>query len=175
MACAQMVQLFPQGDMSNSDYENTIRNQSAANGQLCAVNNYATNCATQCAQMSKNYNGCASCLSDTNSCSLVTSDGKTVACCPIIGPATTCNNCMGLYSVDALATCLQTGLSTGAIIGIVVAVVIVVIILIVVVVVVVRSRQQEQAKHDLGLNIELEDLNGVNLNEALEHRKQRRK
>ncbi len=173
MACSQMVQLFPQGNMSNSEYETNIRNLSVANGQLCAVNNYATNCSTQCAEMSKNYNGCASCLSDTNSCSTVTSDGKIVSCCPIIGPATQCNNCMGLYSIDALATCLQTGLSTGAIIGIVIAVVIVVIIIIVVVVVVVKARQQVQAKHDLGLNnVELED---IDLQEALQHRKQRKK
>ena len=74
--------------------------------------------------------------------------------------ATTCNNCMGLYSVNALQQCLQTGLSTGAYIGIGVACAVVVIAVIVIIVMVVKSNKQAKAKHELHLdNIELDNVN----------------
>jgi hypothetical protein len=147
-----MVKAIPQQGMSDDDYEKVIRTESANGGQMCALANYATNCAPQCSQASKNYAGCFSCLSNPASCGQLSQNNVQVACCPLMGPATTCNNCLGLYSVNALAICLQTGLTPAQIAGITIGVILGVVLIGVIVGVVYRTRKQATARHKLHLD-----------------------
>jgi tetrahydromethanopterin S-methyltransferase subunit F len=168
MACLAMTNLYAKGNMNDQDYETFIRNQSALDGQLCAVSNYGTVCANQCSTMSLNYSGCFSCLANPNSCGQLT-DGKPLSCCPNIEAATTCNNCMGLYTVDALSNCLKTGLSTAAIIGIVVGVIVFLIIVGVIIYVVIKARRETQAKYKLQKGgFDVGNNESVDYNKALE-------
>ena len=160
MTCVDMVTNFPKGTMDDVTYQNFIQDQSSTNGQLCVVSHFSANCGPQCSQMSKNYSGCSSCLGNAQSCGNLDAQGNLVPCCPFVGPAISCANCLGLYSVDALSQCLQTGLSVPAIIGISIACIVVIILVIVLIVVVVNTRKKVELQIKLGLgNVELGNIN----------------
>lgn len=128
MACADFTRLYPKG--SQSDYDGYIQQLSAEQGQLCVVANYQP-CRNECSQMSKNYSGCASCLSSYTSCPKQGSNPQNKEpCCPNVGAAIQCANCLGLYDTNALEQCLKQGLSLGAIIGITIGVFVAVIIIV---------------------------------------------
>lgn len=156
MACAEMVKLNPQGNADDASYEATIRSLSSSYGQICVIGHFSAGCSAQCGQMSKNYTGCSSCLGAPESCGSVDGKGETVPCCPFVGPATACSNCLGLYNTDALAQCLKTGLSVGAIVGIVIACIVVVAIIIVIIVVVVRTQKKVELERKIGLGSDVD-------------------
>lgn len=167
MACAQMVSLNPQGSASYNDYVAYITQQSSLQGQLCVTSHYTSGCGPQCAQMTKNYDGCFSCMTQSETCG-TQSDGKDPEpCCPNVQAATQCSNCLGLYSSDALAQCLQTGLSTGAIVGIVLGILGALAIIIAITAVVVKTRKQEEAKRRLGITAD--NVDAVKLEKDLKN------
>jgi hypothetical protein len=136
MACSAFTAAFPEAEMPpGQTYEAYIRTQASQNGLMCGLANYAANCQSQCvnvakAQFSSNSNLCFQCLQSVQSCA--NPAAPTEPCCPFMGPATQCNDCLNAHDTDALAQCLQGGgLSPGAIAGIVIAVVVVVLAIVI--------------------------------------------
>lgn len=166
MACTEIVAQFPPDPTSTKTYEEQVSSNSSQQGQLCAVANYQA-CGPQCSDMSKNYPGCASCLSSPISCPVSVADPNVQqACCPLLGPAVACSNCLGLYDSDALNKCLYPGLSEAAIIGISVGVIAALIIIAVLIYVfVIRQQRQAEARQKLGLgeNSQLGNVNYIEL------------
>ena len=161
MACSEMVKNNPQGNLDDITYENLIQKQSSQNGQLCVIAHFSSGCGAQCNQLSKNYDGCNSCLGNSQSCGVMNGSGKMDPCCPFIAAAIKCSNCLGLYNTDALKQCLKQGLSTGAIIGIVIGIVTFMIIIIIIVVVIMKTKKKVEIQRELGLNGQ--NLEGINL------------
>jgi hypothetical protein len=138
-----------------------LQNKSSVDGPLCSTRYSDSGCQKQCTRMSKNYQGCFSCLSSKISCPIYTIGGKT-SCCPNIQEATECNNCLSRYDRNELQQCLSPGLSTGEIAGIAVGCIVGVGILSVIIWVIIKSRRNFSAKNSLqssvGKNSKASDL-----------------
>ncbi len=126
MSCTEYVKSI---DLPDGDIENFLRNKSALDGPLCATKYLNTSCQQQCLSMTKDYQGCFSCLSNTASCtSGFDQAGEKITCCPLIAQATACSNCLGLHGRDRLARCLRGSGNKTVVVVIIVTICVIVIV-----------------------------------------------
>ena len=107
MSCVDYIKINPPPAQGVDQYS-FLRDASARDGPLCATKHLTTSCEQQCLSMTKDYEGCFSCLSNTAACSTgFDAAGGKIPCCPNIRAATNCSNCLGLRSRDQLEACLK--------------------------------------------------------------------
>ena len=158
MACIDFVNLNGQrnsGESYQSWYDRVIKDNIYQQGFGCMLK-YPGPCKDVCTQLSKNPDGCYSCLTNGYSCF---ESGTSVAvspipCCPGAGAAMVCSNCLSAYGNDGqgLERCLRHE-SKSKKLALIIGLTVGAILLIIIIAVTVVTIRRNQAKERLALKV----------------------